>query len=250
MADFNGYLICTDLDGTFTNNKSQLIEKNLTAADYYMKNGGLFTVSTGRSAQYLNKTYKGRLKINTHLICLNGTMIFDTKTNEVVYERHFDKECLQEIENHLGGLSEMIFYHTKEAAYNRFSDIPKSAQLHKIVISSKTPKDSSRLRAVLSEEYGKICSFVNSWSMGLELLPKGSGKGECVRFLRKILGSRVKTVIAAGDYENDITMIKEADIGYAVGNAIDIVKAASHRTTVSNEEGAIAEIIEDIKSEL
>ena len=250
MGIFSGYLICTDLDGTFTDNKSQLIETNLAAADYFMENGGLFTISTGRAAHYLDATYLGRLKINTYLICLNGTMIFDTKANEVIYERHFDKEIFRDMENYTGELSEMIFYHTKEATYTHFPDIPKNEQLHKIVISSRTPEDSRQLRAVLSEKYGEVCSFMNSWSMGLEILPKGAGKGDCVRRLRDILGDRVKTVIAVGVYENDITMIKEADIGYAVGNAIGIVKTAAHRETVSNEDAAIAKIIEDIEAEL
>ena len=64
--------------------------------------------------------------------------------------------------------------------------------------------------------------------------------------LRQLLKNKVKTVIAAGDNENDLTMLREADIGYAVENAIPQLKAAADRITVSCDRGAIARIIEDI----
>ena len=41
-------------------------------------------------------------------------------------------------------------------------------------------------------------------------------------------------------------MIREADIGYAVGNAIPELKFAADRITVSCSDGAISRIIEDI----
>jgi len=53
-----------------------------------------------------------------------------------------------------------------------------------------------------------------------------------------------------GDFENDIDMIKAADIGYAVGNATDDVKKIADRITVSNDKAAIARIIEEIEIEL
>ena len=43
-------------------------------------------------------------------------------------------------------------------------------------------------------------------------------------------------------------MLEEADIGYAVANAIDEVKAAADRVTRrNNAEGAVAEIIGEIE---
>ena len=56
----------------------------------------------------------------------------------------------------------------------------------------------------------------------------------------------IHTVIAVGDYENDISMIRYADTGYATANAAENVKAAADRVTVSNRDGAIAAIIRDI----
>ena len=75
-------------------------------------------------------------------------------------------------------------------------------------------------------------------------------KGKGARMLADILGG-VKLLVCAGDYENDISMIEQADIGYAVANAHPSVKAAADRVTKREcLEGAIAEIIYDLDKEL
>lgn len=246
MGAYSGYLICTDLDGTFVNNKSELIEKNLDAVKKYMEGGGLFTVSTGRAAHYLKETYGERLKINTHLICLNGTMIFDTEKDKILYNRYISKGDILDIDEYWKN-EEGAYFHTEKGPYIKFSEVPCEENIHKIVFVSKTVEATFLLREKLEKRYGDICDFNRSWPTGLEMLPKGAGKGDCIRKLREILGDKIHTVIAAGDFENDLTMLKEADIGYAVSNAEDFVKSAADRITVSNEDGAIAKIIEKIK---
>ena len=53
--------------------------------------------------------------------------------------------------------------------------------------------------------------------------------------------------VAIGDYNNDISMIKAAGVGIAVANAVEEAKAVADIVTVSNEEHAIAKIIEGIE---
>ena len=43
-------------------------------------------------------------------------------------------------------------------------------------------------------------------------------------------------------------MVRAAALGYAVANATDEVKAVADRITVSNEEHAIAQIVNDLAS--
>ena len=51
-----------------------------------------------------------------------------------------------------------------------------------------------------------------------------------------------------GDYNNDVTMIREAALGIAVENAVPEAKAVADLVTVSNEEHAIARIIADLEN--
>ena len=52
-----------------------------------------------------------------------------------------------------------------------------------------------------------------------------------------------------GDKINDVSMIKMAGIGVAMGNASDEIKKMANRVTSSNEEDGVAEVLEKILEE-
>ena len=54
----------------------------------------------------------------------------------------------------------------------------------------------------------------------------------------------MSSTVAVGDNLNDLSMIKVASIGVAVGNAVDALKSEADYIAVSNDEDAVAEIIE------
>ena len=110
----------------------------------------------------------------------------------------------------------------------------------------QSPERTLALRDEMLARFGDRYEFNRSWGEGLEVIPRGSGKGACLTWIRKYLGDRVHTTIGVGDYENDLTLIRDADIGCAVGNAIDECKQAADRVIVPNTEHAIAAIIESI----
>ena len=79
----------------------------------------------------------------------------------------------------------------------------------------------------------------------LEVVPEGISKQTGIQFLAKQLGVTIADTIAVGDETNDIEMIKAAGLGVAVSNANPAAKeAADYVTTGSNNEDAIAEVIE------
>lgn len=78
----------------------------------------------------------------------------------------------------------------------------------------------------------------------LEFLPKGAGKGKALEFVRDYLHLPASHTYAAGDEENDISMIEAAGCGIAMANAIDTVKAAADIVTVNdNNHDGLAEVI-------
>ena len=48
MGIFDGYLLVSDMDGTLLNSKGKLSEENKNAIEYFVDNGGEFTLATGR----------------------------------------------------------------------------------------------------------------------------------------------------------------------------------------------------------
>jgi hydroxymethylpyrimidine pyrophosphatase-like HAD family hydrolase len=107
---------------------------------------------------------------------------------------------------------------------------------------------SDRMIEEITEQSGDRFHVSRSWIRGIELQSPDSGKGVAVNTLREMLGD-IRTVVCAGDYENDISMLRVADISYAVGNAVPAVKAVAMRQTVDCTEGAIAKMIEELSTQ-
>ena len=84
--------------------------------------------------------------------------------------------------------------------------------------------------------------------MGIEGQNAGMNKGQAARRIAELVGARL--LVCVGDYENDISMIKQADIGYAVGNAMPLLKEIADRITVEAGDGAIAAVISDLEEQV
>ena len=83
----------------------------------------------------------------------------------------------------------------------------------------------------------------------LELVPQGIDKALSLAVLLKEIGVAREEVIAMGDGYNDLSMIKFAGLGIAMGNAQEPVKKAANYITLSNEEDGVAEAIDKFCSQ-
>lgn len=76
----------------------------------------------------------------------------------------------------------------------------------------------------------------------LELFRLDAGKGNALRFVCEYLGVPLSDAYAAGDAENDISMLQAAGCGIAMRNAPDPVKEAADMVTRSdNDQDGLAE---------
>lgn len=82
-----------------------------------------------------------------------------------------------------------------------------------------------------------------SWPLDFELLQEGYDKGSAVRELAETLGLQASQVMTLGDYDNDISMLKYAGLGVAMGNGSDAAKQAADWVTLSNDEDGVAHAI-------
>jgi Cof subfamily protein (haloacid dehalogenase superfamily) len=80
----------------------------------------------------------------------------------------------------------------------------------------------------------------------LEVLPKGCSKAQGVQELCKLLGIDPSTqLLAMGDAENDIGMLRLAAIGVAIGNSLPMVKGVADIVVrETNDEGGAGVAIE------
>lgn len=256
MGIFSGIMICSDLDGTLAD-KSIISKENADAISYFQDNGGLFTIISGRSFEYLEK-YVSALGIKTYVGCINGTVIRHAITRDTVYSDFMRGDYAERVLNLIRLCSNIkdvdLFTDEKSLCFSTdCADLDArlaealSLPLHKILIHGIEPFTSEQLsviRATLGEKY----TVARSWESGVELQNASFGKGAAARMIARL--EEIKTLVCIGDYENDISMLEQADIGYAVANAVDTLKAVATRITADVSNGAVAHVIRDIRASL
>ncbi|CDB11512.1 cof-like hydrolase [Bacteroides sp. CAG:633] len=78
----------------------------------------------------------------------------------------------------------------------------------------------------------------------VDVTAKGNTKQKGIDEIIRHFGIRLEDTIAFGDGGNDISMLRHAGIGIAMGNAADHVKAAADYVTDTVDNDGIAKAIE------
>lgn len=238
MGKFSGILICSDFDGTLASGK-EISEENINAIKYFQSEGGLFTVSTGRYPLYVTE-FKDKFVPNTYLICLNGTFICDAEFNPI-YENRISvsdaRELYSFIKQNCDDLEHIFAYGTDGTHKNE----QPAFEPYKMIAVTESPEGCLKFKKIISEYFGDKYFISRSWPTGLEIINSNAGKDVCVKYLKERTNS--KTLICMGDFENDTEMLKAADIGIAVENALPCVKAVADKVTENNYTSAVAEVI-------
>ncbi len=261
MGKFDGFLLCSDYDGTLGEGGG-VSEENKRAIAEFEKNGGMFTIVSGRHPHYLRQLVeKNGISVNAPLVGYNGAWMVDADAKREVfcggredldmidfiapfYERD---ERIQVISPHT---RETYFLHCERggkidnvATLRRLSRPPIFA----LIAVTENEKDAEDVRDDLIAAAGARYEIARSWPTGIEIIPSDAGKGSALCRLRQMTGARV--VVAAGDFENDLGMMASADISYAVANALPSLRARAARVTVDFREHAIAAIIKDLEND-
>lgn len=91
MKIFDGYLLVSDMDGTLLNSKGKLSEENKKAIEYFVDNGGHFTLATGRMMPSI-KRHIHKMKVTLPVIMYNGTKVYDFNEEKIIWEKFLEEE--------------------------------------------------------------------------------------------------------------------------------------------------------------
>ena len=80
----------------------------------------------------------------------------------------------------------------------------------------------------------------------VELSARGVDKGHAVRLFARSLGIRPRHVLAIGDGPNDVTLLRWAGYGVAVGNAPRAVQDQATHVAPPNHEDGVAAVLEEL----
>jgi len=260
-------LIAIDIDGTLINSDHQLTNEVHAAIQEAKKQGIRVVLCTGRPVIGLQKllTELDLFSDEDFAISFNGSLVQKTKSNEIISQFGLTHEDYLDIELLARKINVHMHAETDEAIYTANRDISPYT-IHEVKLTDMPLKyrtqeemtaDYSIIKmmmidepAILDAAIAKIPqSFYDKYTISkstpffLEFMNKQVDKGAALGRLADYLGLDVSEVMAIGDNENDLTMIRYAGLGVAMGNAVDSVKEAADVITLTNDEHGVAAAI-------
>ncbi len=261
--------LLSDLDGTLLPSDKQIPAEVLAGIQQFTEQGGHFTIATGRTLDSA-RAYWEQLHVQSPMILYNGAMIYDPLTEKVLYQNALCKtakemtaavlqafpqagaeilcaEGTYVIQNtiyeqeHIAICNVVPHYCTLEL----MPDIPWIK-----VLFAVAPTDMPKLQAFIQAQNWTDVDFLQSSESFYEMLPKDVSKGSALLVYRDLLHlHETEILIAAGDYQNDMTMLQYADYGIAPANAQPAVKAvADYVLQYTCDQKAISELLLWIQS--
>ncbi len=100
--------------------------------------------------------------------------------------------------------------------------------------------DGAFYRSII--ESGEL-TLTSSHPGGLDIMANGVSKTEGAQRLADLMGLKPEEVMACGDHNNDIGMLRWAGIGVAMGNAQPQTKAVADFISLDHDKGGVAHAI-------
>lgn len=265
----NRKIFFTDLDGTLLNDEKEISDKNRRAIEELRRRGHVVVISTGRALPSAKRQAK-RLKLTgkgCYIICYNGGQIYDTEQDTLIYQKSVPMKYVRSVfdDARQFGISVQTYTDTHviteqdNASLHQYVAIQQlpylvvddvvSALEHEpakvLALDYQDPSHVTEFRSFMTPRYqGKLDIYLSHPAL-LELVPLGVNKGNAVRFLCDYLGIPLERSVAAGDAENDLTMIQAAHVGAVMCNGEQLLKdQADYITQSDNNHDGVAEILE------
>lgn len=266
MAKLNQKLcIITDLDGTLLPSNKIPLETDLQAIRKFEQAGGKFSIATGRTVQASYK-YMKALELKSPAIVFNGGMFYypvsgeqqilqalpeeaKSMTAEILKENpDVGVEILCAKDTWVINNTEYEKMHVQICGVSpKYGTIPEVRGTWLKVLFAMSPEDMPAFMQYIADKHFQNVDFIRSELKFYEMLPVGNSKGSALHEYRKLPEMQDFKIIAVGDYDNDIAMLKAADFAVCPANAADSVKAVSDLILSRTcEQGAMSELINKI----
>ena len=254
MGKFTGVLLASDFDNTLVYTESalkglapmpELLPENRQAIEYFMAEGGTFSIATGRALPSFEIVRPG-LPMNGPTILFNGAAIYDFKAKQYLCTAFLPDTVRPHIMQVLDAWPEAAveLYHDDNAIFALQANELTLAHLHltheatkmletidqapspisKALFEIVPEKMAALHRYVTDMPWASRYEIVPSSSFLLELTAKGASKGDMVQRLAQLLHIAPQNVYCVGDHANDLGMLAVSAIPFAPANAIESVR--------------------------
>ena len=133
-------------------------------------------------------------------------------------------------------------YYRKVKEIDKFNDINPSDSILKVCLTADDEL-ATIIQDRFNEKYGDCIRGTSSGNMTIDLVHKGINKAKGVADMLKYYDIAQKDLIAFGDGENDIGMLKACGYSYAMANANEKAKAVAKYEAPSNNENGVLQVL-------
>jgi Cof subfamily protein (haloacid dehalogenase superfamily) len=141
---------------------------------------------------------------------------------------------LERVASHLEPIPEVV---------GPLENVLDRAGINKFLFVGEVPAIRA-IRAALTAHFNGAATIVQAVPDMLEVLPPGASKGAGLKWLIDDLGIPAQQVMAIGDAENDVEMLRLVGVGVAMGNANPKARAAARYVVADHDHDGVGEAIE------
>lgn len=252
--------IAMDLDDTLLTSDLQISNETKNTLLKCQKDGISVILASGRPIYAIEK-YAKELeleKYNGYIVGFNGAAVKDCHTGQLIMQKNLPTNYIQELYDL--SIENKVYIHTyvgdeiitpRNNPYTEIegkltgmpikevSDFVKSINQEVVkVLMLENPEYLKTVYDKLSSDLGHRLSLTISKPYFLEIMDMGIEKGIALTHICNKLGINKESLIAFGDSYNDLSMLKNAGLGIAMGNAqVDVKKQSDYVTDGNNEDG-------------
>ena len=270
--DFSDVLLTVDYDRTLTAPDSTIPERNLQAIRYFIDHGGVFTINTGRSVPMI-KAFRDIVPVNAPLLLYNGSAAYNVQTGQLEFCHaipldlwqtvNATRELLPDLTVEVQGLDAHYacpenpgwasFCRRQQCAcefarpgddLGTFLKFSIYGTFHDDTVNSLFSGTEAEVRrmdeaeALLKKAFGQHCEVFRAAARIIDIHAKGVSKARSARELQQRLGRKI--LVCAGDADNDLSMMRDADFAFAPADAHI---ASQFETVCDCASGAVADVI-------
>lgn len=265
-------MVGLDMDGTALTTKKELLPYTIRTIRRAIDQGVVVLAATGRPVLGIPEDFRNIPGVK-YALTANGARIMDLDTNQILFESLLPlKNAIQilDIFNKYDTLQEVYFdgqgYADKDKLENLNRYLLDLNMVEYMLKTRKTVTDIRRLVSEKNKDMDKVQALFSdlndrekaleeirqtqnvtiacSQATNIEVNAPGINKGSGLLRLGEMLGIRREEIMACGDGENDVDMLREVGFGVAVKNGCSAAKDAADYITGTNDEQGVAKAIE------
>lgn len=268
--------VLLDLDGTLVTDQGELHPRTLARLRELHAAGIKIMLATGRSEGGTRGVLQA-LGFDTPAVVYNGAAVFSPVDGRLIEERTLSdravqgaldfakREALLTVVMRAGAKFALLprddeerraLGRLEDLQFAAFDELPRE-WLVRITYFSKQHGASGEfalsaeaaIRHPIYVTHFPLAALADHRGSSLQVVdvqPPCRGKAEALRVLHELYGIPTERVIAVGDADNDIPMLRGAGLGIAMENATQGAKSAAGRVIGDNNSAAIACLLEEL----